>query len=119
MAQHVIFPAYPCIPARSGAVSHTDCESQEGCCSVQWLQGAVTWLWGRGLSALRLWPAWRLCIEVLPRAILACTALAKRGHSCEAPLEPVLDLPRWRLPRGEDEDGASLQVPLLRRVVAA
>ena len=58
-------------------------------------------------------------MECLSCILLLIAGWAEWGCSCQAPLEPVLDLPGWRLLRGEDEDGACLQVPLVRHVVAA
>ena len=63
--------------------------------------------------------SWRLPRHTLVSAPAVGAGLTERGCGCKAPLEPVLDLPGWRLLRAEDEDGARLQVSLLGHVVAA
>ena len=64
--------------------------------------------------------AWLFSEEALLSTLPVRAGLVRGGcSSCQAPLEPALDLPGWRLLRAEDEYGACLQVPLLGHVVGA
>ena len=59
------------------------------------------------------------CSLLLLTIPILTVGMAHGGRSCQASLQPSLDLPSWRLLRSQNEYGPCLQLPLLWHVVVA